>query len=64
MKFLIIFCVVCLGIDSSKTKENVLDEKSETKYAVLALGLALIVPVQFSIKHLLVRKYKGTYDPM
>ena len=62
---LIISSVVWLGIDSgvkaAKEKEGQVMEY-ESKYAFWALGLAMLVPIGFSFKHFLIRKFKGSYD--
>lgn len=55
-------CVVFLALDSSSKKAQVGSVETESKYALYGLGLALIVPVNFSFKHFLIRKYKGSYD--
>ena len=57
--------VVWLAIDSAaKAAEEKEGETTEfeSKYAFWALGLALLVPVGFSFKHFLIRKFKGSYD--
>lgn len=34
----------------------------DSKYAWYALGLSFFVPVNFTIKHFLIKKFKGSYD--
>jgi len=53
-------CVVFLALNSSKKQED--DLETDSKYIMWSLGLALLVPVGFSLKHFLIRKYKGSYD--
>ena len=56
-------CVVLLALDSSQKKAAKMGEvQTEPKYALYGLGLALIVPVNFSFKHFLIKKYKAGYD--
>lgn len=52
-------CVVCLAIDSAQGRSQKGGQvQYEIKYAFYSLGLAVIVPINFSIKHFLIRKYK------
>lgn len=37
---------------------------SQLTACFISLGLAFGVPIGFSIKHFVTRKFKGTYDPM
>ena len=57
---LTIFCVILLAIDTSEPKNEMIE--TESKYAVYGLLLALVVPIGFSFKHFLIRKFKGSYD--
>lgn len=54
-------CVVCLALDSASRKAD-LKTGTNPKYSLYALILAFFVPMGFSMKHYLIRKYKGSYD--
>jgi multidrug transporter EmrE-like cation transporter len=54
-------CVILLNIDASTKTGEADDGTSLKSYAFLAIGLAMIVPINFSIKHFLIRLYKGSY---
>lgn len=54
-------CVVCLALDSASRKA-VPGSDTDPINSVYALLCAFMVPVGFSFKHYLIRKFKGTYD--
>ena len=58
--------VIYLSIDSAKRSEIIeVDGDSGTKqsvYAFYSLGIAFLVPIGFSIKHFMIRYYKGSYN--
>lgn len=61
------FCAIFLGLDSqNRMGEVFVDEDgvphSKTAYSLGALGLGSLVPVGYTLKHYMVRKYKGTYN--
>lgn len=63
---LIFCCGVLLGIAASMKKKDANTELSEgdisqVAYSFYALACAIMVPVNFSFKHFLIRKYKGSY---
>ena len=60
----IISCVVCLALDSQNrdTSANSEGAVTDKNYALLGLGIGMIVPMQFSMKHYLIRRYKGSYS--
>lgn len=37
------------------------DQSSRTKYTFFSIGYSLLVPFGFSLKHFIIRKYKGSY---
>lgn len=47
------------GESSNEAETN--DGTSKTAYAFYSLGFAILVPIGFSLKHFMTRKYKGTY---
>jgi hypothetical protein len=62
--FLIVTCGILLSIAASSKKASVTltGETSESAYGFYALACAMMVPVNFSFKHFLIRKFKGTYN--
>ena len=54
-------CVVFLALDSLYSKASA-NKDVDSKYSFYALGFAFIVPMNFTFKHFLIRKYKGSYD--
>jgi hypothetical protein len=60
--FFTIGCVTCLALDAASRKQVVGGPVTESKYAVYSLLCAFMVPVGFSFKHYLIRKFKGSYD--
>lgn len=59
----IIFTFACVGflaLNTNKVEEDGLE--TDGKYVMWSLGLAMLVPMGFSLKHFLIRKYKGSYD--
>jgi drug/metabolite transporter (DMT)-like permease len=59
---LTISSVVFLAVDAAKDGSGDTGYDYESKYAFYALGLAMLVPFHFSLKHFLIRKYKGSYN--
>jgi len=59
--FFTVGCVVCLALDSANRKPAP-GSGTETIYAFYSLICAFFVPIGFSMKHYLIRKYKGSYD--
>ena len=64
-------CVIFLGLAASTKPSKPVAVNadgeggmSQSSYSFIALGLAFGVPVGFSIKHYVTRKYKGSYQPM
>jgi hypothetical protein len=54
-------CVVCLALDSAGRKA-VPGSGTDPIYSLYALICGFFVPIGFSFKHYLIRKYKGSYD--
>jgi hypothetical protein len=54
-------CVVFLALDSS-TRKKVEGSDIDPIYALYSLICGFFVPIGFSTKHYLIRKYKGSYD--
>mmetsp|Transcript_9665 Transcript_9665/g.14711 ORF Transcript_9665/g.14711 Transcript_9665/m.14711 type:complete len:260 (+) Transcript_9665:283-1062(+) len=54
-------CIFCLALDSME-KEAAGGEHSQMIYSFYALGLAFLVPIGFSYKHYVTRRYSDTYN--
>ena len=54
-------CVVFLALDSS-TRKKVEGSDIDPIYSLYSLICGFFVPIGFSTKHYLIRKYKGSYD--
>lgn len=67
-----LFCItatVLLSVNSAMqeedmTVEHVEGETSREAYAFYSLGFAILVPIGFSLKHLMIRKFKAGYRPI
>lgn len=46
------------------TIEHVEGETSREAYAFYSLGFAILVPIGFSLKHIMIRKFKAGYRPI
>lgn len=58
-----ITAVIFLGVYSANKTGKVQDEeRSQSFYAFVSLALALGVPIGFTLKHFLIKKYKGSYE--
>uniref|UniRef100_A0A7S3CMZ1 EamA domain-containing protein n=1 Tax=Strombidium rassoulzadegani TaxID=1082188 RepID=A0A7S3CMZ1_9SPIT len=60
-------CAILLLVDSSRRRGKTFfdesgAEKSTTFYAFLSLGLAFLVPIGFTYKHFVIRKYLDSYN--
>ena len=65
--FFAVLCAIFLGLDSmSKKGQTFTDsdgvEQSLALYQLISLGLAFLVPIGFTLKHYVIRKYKGSYN--
>ena len=50
--------------EEDKTIEHVEGETPRYVYAFYSLGFAILVPIGFSLKHYMIRKFKGGYRPI
>ena len=68
-----LFCInstVMLGLNGvlqdkkNTVNDDVEGETPKSVYAFYSLGFAILVPIGFSLKHFMIRKFKGSYRPL
>lgn len=60
---LIIGCGVLLCLSASNQEDIEQEDISKSSYSFYALLCSNLVPLNFTLKHYLIRKYKGSYKP-
>mmetsp|Transcript_11641 Transcript_11641/g.19669 ORF Transcript_11641/g.19669 Transcript_11641/m.19669 type:complete len:130 (+) Transcript_11641:701-1090(+) len=60
-------CAALLMVDSASKKGETFtdesgEEQSKAAYSFYALGLAFLVPIGFTFKHFVIRKYQKSYN--
>ena len=62
---LIILAVCCFAMSSTSVSKSSDDGiETQTFYCIFALTIGMIAPIIMSLKHVVIRMYKGSYDPI
>lgn len=59
-----IAAVFCFSIKSSSSSDSNLNNSSGVGYNLIALLIGMLAPCLMSTKHVIIRMFKGNYDPI